>query len=229
MNVLLEKYNISLRSSNPQEAILNLDSILDQEIKTSKDKYEALRVQRTVKIEYQRPDTFDKLLDYLLRCSGQVLEEKKPRIIFLTNDNQSVSQNLSKRHSNYLEEDLNKENSKEKVSEKLMTRDHLEIHQSKGRGVEQDKEKYRFLGVKFSGTTAQNTPTYYDDIFEGELPTLSKDRPIKPIIYRHSGSQTRTEQPEEEARTFSEKGVLRRFVFRKSVKDDEKISHHLQP
>lgn len=191
LNILLEKYNASLREGNPREKPLSLDLILTDESKNFKEKFDSLKLKKTQRVEFKTGGSFDELMAHLLRYSSKVMEEKQSPLGLPANDNISFALSLSKRHSNYLEDDS-----------------HMNTKQELQPMTKPARRESEFLDHQES---SRKKVSHYEDIFSGEVPIKLTTKKVAPKKDFDSDSDPESQQGQ--PRIITDKGVLRKLII----------------
>jgi len=195
LNILLEKYNASLREGNPREKQLNLDLVLTEEARVFKENFDSLKLKKAYRIDLKPDATFDELMARLLKHSNRVLEEKQALLPSPTNDNISFALSLSKRHSNYLEDDSH-----------MNTKQELQpVPKPVPKPVRRDSEP-----LDNHQESSRKRVNHYEDIFSGEPPLKLTKKFVAPKKDFDSDSDPESQQGQ--PRIVTDKGVLRKLV-----------------
>lgn len=194
LNVLLEKYNASLREGNSKEKHLSLDLVLTDESRIFKEKFDSMKLKKTQRHELKAGASFDELMAYLVKYSSKVMEEKQIPLVLPTNDNISFALSLSKRHSNYLEDDSH-----------MNTKQELQP----AKHVRRESEKFDHQ------ESSRKKVNHYEDIFSGEVPLKLTKKYVAPK--KDFDSDSDPESQRGQPRIITDKGVLRKLVIPNKV------------
>lgn len=187
LNILLEKYNASLREGSPREKSLNLDLILTDESRVFKEKFDSLKLKKNQRTELKQGANFEELMSYLLKYSGKLREERQVSASSVANDNISFALSLSKRHSNYLEDDSHMKTKQE--------------FQPAPKPSRRESEKFE------QQESSRKQVNHYEDIFSGEVPFKLTKKVAAPKKDFDSDSDQ-----DSHPRIITDKGVLRKLV-----------------